>query len=365
VSATLGAVREAVAARGLRVRRAWPRSSSHLLLDLAGVDGSVAGQWFDSPDQAAQVAAATPGAQLLPRGNEPARLVLQPAGADRKLKALAKLLTQPAIKLISHRPERRAVMHRSGRSPGYLKLVPPKRLATLASQSERAERLPLHTARVLEVDETLCAVVTAPLPGRPLTEWLPGPSAAEGCCQVGRTLAAVHAASPTGLTPHGAADELAVTERWENWALGWGVGPPPCNQDLQAPPAPNRAVLVHRDFHDGQVLLDESCGVGLIDFDLMAAGDPAVDVANFICHLELREHQWGVAAAPLVAAFLDGYQPSRAVQQALPFYLATSHRRLTAVYAFRDVDPVSFLCARRNEEEKAFGAGRPADSQQR
>ena len=76
--------------------------------------------------------------------------------------------------------------------------------------------------------------------------------------------------------------------------------------------------------------------MGLIDFDLMAAGDPAVDVANFICHLELREQQGGAAAAPLVAAFLDGYQPSRAVRQALPFYLATSARRLTAVYAFRE-----------------------------
>ena len=78
MTATLGAVREAAAAGGLRVRRAWPRSEDHLLLDLAGADGSVAGQWFDDPDRAAEVAAATPGAQLLPGGKEPARLVLQP-----------------------------------------------------------------------------------------------------------------------------------------------------------------------------------------------------------------------------------------------------------------------------------------------
>ena len=111
-----------------------------------------------------------------------------------------------------------------------------------------------------------------------------------------------------------------------------------CPEDFPAPPVPARPVLVHRDFHDGQVLVDDSYAVGLIDFDLMAAGDPAVDVANFICHLELREHQGGAAAAPLVAAFLDGYRPSRSVQQALPFYLATSARRLTAVYAFRTAD---------------------------
>ena len=338
MTATLAAVRDAAAAGGLRVRRAWPRSEDHLLLDLAGDGGSVAGQWFDAPDQAAQVAAATYGAQLLPSGDQPARLVLQPAGADRKLKTLAGLLTRPALKLISHRPERRAVVQRTDDSSGYLKLVPPSRLATLAIQSERAERLPLCTARVLEVDKALGAVVTAPVPGRPLRDWLAGPHATEACRQVGRTLAVVHALSPEGLAPHAATDERAVTERWEGWARSWGVGRETCPEDLPAPPPPTRAALVHRDFHDGQVLVDESYAVGLIDFDLMAAGDPAVDVANFIAHLELREQQGGAAATPVVAAFLDGYRPSRAVRQALPFYLATSSRRLAAVYAFRDAD---------------------------
>ncbi len=338
MTGTLDVVREAAAAASLRVRRAWPRSTDHLLLDLSGPDGAVAGQWFNVADQAAAVAATTPGARLLLTGDQPARLVLQPAGADRRLRALAGLLTRPALKLVSHRPERRAVVQRSGEAPGYLKLVPPSRLARLASQSGRAERLPVGTARVIEVDEALGAVVSAPIPGRPLSDWLAGPYATEACHQVGRTLAVVHSLSARGLPPHDAADERAVTERWEGWAAGWGVGDATGRADLPEPPAPSQPVLVHRDFHDGQVLVDESCGVGLIDFDLMAAGDAGVDVANFICHLELREHQRGIAAAPLVDAFLGGYEPSRAVQQALPFYLASSARRLRAVYAFRDAD---------------------------
>ena len=338
MSGSLEVVREAAAAAGLRVRRAWPRSANHLLLDLSGADRSVAGQWFDVPDRAAAVAAQTPGAQLLPPGDQSARLVLQPAGADRRLPALADLLTRPALKLVSHRPERRAVVQRSGEAPGYLKLVPPSRLASLATQAERAERLPLRAARVLEIDEALGAVITAPIPGRPLSDWLAGPDAAEACRRVGRTLAAVHSVDPRGLSAHGAADERDVTERWEGWAAGWGVGPALGREDLPAPPAPSEPVLVHRDFHDGQVLVDDAHAVGLIDFDLMAAGDPALDVANFICHLELREHQRGIVAAPLAAAFLGGYQPSRTVQQALPFYLATSARRLSAVYTFRDAD---------------------------
>lgn len=336
MTATLGAVREVAAGAGLRVRRAWPRSECHLLLDLTGANGSVAGQWFEAPDLAAEVAAGTPGAQLLGNGWEPARLVLQPAGADRKLQALAGLLTRPGVNLVSHRPERRAVVQRTANSPGYLKLVPHSRLAKLATQSQRAEQLPVRTPRVLEVDETLGAVITAALPGRPLLHWLAGPDATEACRQVGRALAAVHSVSPAGLAQHGAAEERAVTERWEDLARGWGVGSAACPEDLPTPPPLSRPVLVHRDFHDGQVLLDDSYGLGLIDFDLMAAGDPAVDVANFLCHLELREQQGGIPAASLVAAFLDGYQPSRAAQQALPFYLATSRRRLIAVYAFRD-----------------------------
>ena len=338
MTTALGAVREVAAGAGLRVRRAWPRSEGHLLLDLAGADGSVAGQWFEATDQAAEVAAATCGARLLGNGRESARLVLQPAGADRKLKGLAGLLTRPSVQLVSHRPERRAVVQRSGKSPGYLKLVPQGRLAKLATQTEQAAQLPMRTARVLEVDETLSAVVTAALPGRPLRGWLTGPDAAEACRQVGRTLAVLHSLEPVGLAWHGAAEERAITERWEGWARRWGVGSASLLEDWPAPRLPTRPVLVHRDFHDGQVLLDESYVVGLIDFDLMAAGDPAVDVANFLCHLELREQQGGAAAAPLVAAFLDGYRPSQAVQHALPFYLATSRRRLTAVYAFRDTE---------------------------
>ena len=336
MTATLAAVRETAAGKGLRVRRAWPRSADHLLLDLVGPDGSVAGQWFESPERAAEVAAATRGAELLRNGREPARLVLQPAGADRKLKALADLLSQPLLKLVSHRPERRAVVRRSGDCPGYLKLVRRHRLATLAGQAERADGLPVRTARLLDVDEALGAVVAAPIPGRRLSEWLAGPDGSEACRRVGRTLAVLHAICPTGLAAHSAVEERAVTERWEGWARDWGVGLAAGAEVFPAPPGRTRIALVHRDFHDGQVLVDESYAVGLLDFDLMAAGDPALDVANFICHLELRERQGGVAAPPLVAAFLDGYQPSADVQQALPYYLTTSRRRLTAVYAFRD-----------------------------
>lgn len=48
---------------------------------------------------------------------------------------------------------------------------------------------------------------------------------------------------------------------------------------------------VHRDFHYGQILFSES-RITLIDFDLLALGDPAIDVANFAAHLQFLAVQF-------------------------------------------------------------------------
>lgn len=55
---------------------------------------------------------------------------------------------------------------------------------------------------------------------------------------------------------------------------------------------------IHRDFHPAQVLIDAARRVHLVDFDLYAEGDPALDAGNFLAHLAeqaLRLH--GDAAA--------------------------------------------------------------------
>ncbi|MCV3273339.1 aminoglycoside phosphotransferase family protein [Roseobacter sinensis] len=76
--------------------------------------------------------------------------------------------------------------------------------------------------------------------------------------------------------------------------------------DLPAqPPAP-----IHRDFYPDQVIIDEGL-VWLIDLDLVALGDPAIDVGNFLAHLAeyaIRKTGTADAAEPLQAAFLSGYQ---------------------------------------------------------
>jgi aminoglycoside phosphotransferase (APT) family kinase protein len=69
------------------------------------------------------------------------------------------------------------------------------------------------------------------------------------------------------------------------------------------------ACAIHRDFYFDQVIVDDA-RIWIVDLDLHACGDPAIDVGNFMAHLDelgLRRH-----ADPMVfdrhkAAFLTGY----------------------------------------------------------
>jgi aminoglycoside phosphotransferase (APT) family kinase protein len=340
---TLDDVQQLLGTHGLQLRRAWPRDENHLLLE-AGRDAStVAGQWFASGQRAAEVARKTPGAEQL------GRVVLQPGGADRRLTGLRSLLDREAAELVAHRPERRAVVRLpSGpTSLTYAKVVRPTVLAAVAQTTHAAAALPVRTPAVLEVDEEVSAVVTAALPGRTLHDLLATPAAAAACRAAGRALAQLHRAPvPSGLPRHEDADERAVVRRWQQLAQLHGlaaafalpepdVGAATADQDEEL-------TLIHRDFHDKQVVVADDGEVGVLDFDLMALGSPLVDLANFLVHLELRVLQGLVAdAAPLRTAVLQGYGASDAQVSALPRYERVTWERLAAVYAFRPARSVT------------------------
>jgi len=220
-----------LSAAGLSLRRAWPRTDGHLLLDLddlepgeecagesdRGESGNrVAGQWFADADIATKVASATEGAR------RHGRVVLQPAGADRRLGGLAALLCRPGTRLVAHRPERRAVVALDG-GARFAKLVPRRRLGRLHHAAHRANQLPIRTPRVLS-EGAEDALVTGALPGTPLPELLGGPRAAEALYAVGAALAQLHRCPAlAGSTVHGPSDEVAVTTRWEDWARVYGL----------------------------------------------------------------------------------------------------------------------------------------------
>ena len=321
--------------RGGRVLRAWPRSAGHLLLEVAVAGRAVAAQWHADPVRALSVAEGTPGATV--RG----RLVLQPGGADRRLRGLRELLDVPGSELVAHRPERRAVVRTGAAGPvAYVKAVRRDRLPALVQAARDTGRLPVRTPRVEHVDRARGHLWTAALPGRPLHELLATADAAIACRALGEALAALHALPVPDRTPeHDAAAEAAVLRRWAGLAQDWGLAGAPEVDGVTAAltdrPSGGR-VLVHRDLHDRQVLVDGDGSVGLLDFDLLAAGEPALDLANLLVHLDLRQEQ-GVlpAAAPLRDAVLAGYDPSAAVLARVPVYAAATRLRLAAVYAFR------------------------------
>ena len=339
---------------GRRLRRAWPRGEDHLLVELeeplgpAGGSTTVAGQWFAQPAQAMAVAGETPGARQC------GRLVLQPDGADRRLRSVADLARRSERTLVSHRPERRAVLaqHAGDGDPAvvaYTKVVRRRRQADLVASTRRAAALPFRTPELIGSDPAAGAMTISALPGALLHDLLSDARAEQACRATGEVLAHLHALPvPDDVPAHDPTAELAVMRRWLGLAETYGAtsatpsNPVDVTEITSGLNGASQRSWIHRDLHDKQVLIDASGEPGVIDFDLMAAGDPALDLANLLEHLELRERQGMVPdSAPLCAALLDGYGPDNGVVERLPFYRATTRRRLEAVYAFRPVDRVS------------------------
>jgi Ser/Thr protein kinase RdoA (MazF antagonist) len=95
--------------------------------------------------------------------------------------------------------------------------------------------------------------------------------------------------------------------------------------------------VIHRDFHEKQIICDGN-RAWLIDFDMLAKGDPAQDLANFVAHVALRQIQTGEQMADNVASFIDGYtrHGRRCAIENLEFHLAATFTRLAAISMFSD-----------------------------
>lgn len=320
------------------LRRAWPRTSDVCPLELERPDGgTVVGQWFTAEDAARRELGRTPGAHA---GDDP-RLVLQPAGADRKLPGLAALVGDGAA-LLAHRPGRRAVVRlTSGR---YVKLVRPGRAGPMAARHDALAALVAGLADVPEVlavgdDRVELAAVSGVPPlalaaGDPVT-WR------EAWHQVAAVLVRLAGADPHGLPVHDAAAEMEVTRRWVARAVAAGRLPSREVDRLLAPlrdAVPTVLGTAHRDLHDGQLLVADG-QLGLLDPDTLAAAEPALDLANLLVHLQLRVDQGLLAAEPArdATAILWGameHLPSGTTER-VDAYARATRLRLAAVYSLR------------------------------
>jgi aminoglycoside phosphotransferase (APT) family kinase protein len=144
-----------------------------------------------------------------------------------------------------------------------------------------------------------------------------GPDGVETCRRFASAIHALHGASPpVAVRRHGPHDELAILETrlaaLADERPGWGARLEALLADgrrLAASLGPRPERLVHRDFYPDQVLAGaDRCY--LLDLDLCALGDPALDVGNFAAHLvEHALRTWGEPgrAEAAMDAFVDRY----------------------------------------------------------
>jgi len=341
-----------------RLARAWPRRDGSLAVELRDAQGAVvAGQWRADRDDlrriARQTTAAGPGGCAVVTTAGDRRFMLQ-VRADRRLPGLATALGQPGAALIGHRAEQRAVVRAHG---AHVKVTQPRRAAAVAVAAQHAADLaraagdPFAVAVPAATDPALGLLVLPTLPGTSLAQRMAEGGLRAGARAAGRAVAALHAAAvPAGTPGHGAARETGVLERWLALLIPHA---PALAGRVTARAAPvARALLdvsaavpvpLHRDLHDGQILVDDDDdddggAVALLDLDTLSAGEAALDVANLLVHFELAALQGRCTperAAAAATAFLDGYGEPTPPPDRLVAHADAARLRLVCVHAFR------------------------------
>ena len=337
-------------AAGYRLRKAQPRGPARLTMELQAPDGTIcAGQWHADAAEAARVAALVVGrfgpdaVDVLGGG----RLLVQHRGADRRLPILARLVRDGAT-LVAHRPERRAVVRLDGY--GYVKVVRPGSTAQVVEPLRVLRIDDVRLPQVISDDDRRGVVTLSPVAGRTILACAgdgtrPDDDLAADLARVGAAASRLHR-HPVHLdrTPHDTTAEVAAARRWLAAATDHRLLPPDTWEPLldaaiaRLPDAPERLSLLHRDLHDKQVVLAPGEPVGLLDLDLATHGDPAVDLANLLAHIDLRVRQ-GICTerrgARCATALLEGYAPAPDVLARVAPYVTLTRLRLAGVYAFR------------------------------
>lgn len=226
-------------------------------------------------------------------------------------------------RVIRHKPGRRALVLYDDRLIGKLRFKGPDHRTPALHDRLRAAGLdgtgdtgvPAAGARI----DALGMWMQDLVPGRMLTGLIAPGGAPGPLARAGRALARLHAARVPAGRAWRMEDELAVMRRALDeagqTALAGRIGA----RVTALPPGP--VCGIHRDFYPDQVLIDGG-RAWLLDLDLYADGDPAIDLGNFLAHLDehaIRNGWDPDALAPQAAAFLAGYGGVRA----LPPHVAT------------------------------------------
>ncbi|MDO5758315.1 MAG: phosphotransferase [Rhodobacterales bacterium] len=266
------------------------------------------------------------------------------------------------VDLLRHKPGRRALLrYRINTADGFLRV-----LGKLRAKGADKRTPTLHAAlraRGLDGSAPFCVGIPAvrgsiaapalwlqdEVAGQPLTDLLRPGADIVPAARTGAALARLHKANVPAGRSWTMADELDVLTRALTAARA-ALPEQGARIDTIARAAteivqrsgPIRPTGIHRDFYPDQVLIDAE-RVWLLDFDLYANGDPTIDVANFLAHLDedgLRNHGDATALSAHGAAFLEGYEDvnpgtDRSRITALRFVSLARHINLSRVIAGR------------------------------
>jgi hypothetical protein len=267
--------------------------------------------------------------------------------------SLRELRERGPLRVLAWRPGRRLVLEAGERVlKGFRRARFPESARRHALGVEFARAAGLDAPDVLEVDARRAALAMRRLGGaRPALD----PASSGIFERLGAALARFQSrAVPAELAQHDAAAELAVLDELaERTRKLFGAAPSGWPAAREAVGAAllrcgaGARVPAHRDLHDGQVLAAAE-RTALLDFDLLCAADAALDPANLLAHLVLRDLQ-GLAAPggaqACAAAFRRGLG-ERAGAEALRLgaWQAVAFARLALVYRARP--PWVRLCPR-------------------
>lgn len=238
---------------------------------------------------------------------------------------------RPAVTLLRHKPGRRALLRYDlpGAAPilGKLRAKGPDRRTPALHGALRDAGLDgtAETGVPAALAEMGALWLQEMVPGRVLTDLLRPGGPTDAARLAGRALARLHGVAP-GALPASAdrrwtlEDEYRVLDR----ALGQAATADPpaapriagirdaARQALAALP-PEATVGIHRDFYPDQILIDGG-RAWILDLDLFTQGDAAIDLGNFLAHLDeqgLRLHGSITALEAQGEAFLSGYAALR------------------------------------------------------
>lgn len=214
--------------------------------------------------------------------------------------------------------------------------------------------------KVVATPKALSSWFQEAVPGGPLGDLLNAPDGISAVCRTGRALAALHATPPQSNRRWTKDDERAVLEKA---VIG---GPYAQLADLArhrlASLETTLEVGLHRDFYHDQVLVGAQT-IWLVDLDLHARGDPAIDLGNFLAHLTelaLRRNRPLKWSEQLGRALLEGYASVRqlpAIDHIDTFHWVSLARHVAIAARFAErrhtIPAIAALCCQRLGNHRA------------